>query len=1048
MKKILYFLLLSTFAFTACSDDTTADEQPQLPERVTLQVDSEDGLFLTDESGDKASIRFKTSGGEVVVNVTTNQEQWTYTNSNAGWLTATADNHFLTLKADRNIGDSSPQSTVVITAGSGDAQKSYTLEVSQNNYGDPELTLGSSAVRMPAVGVLQQEVSLETNQDEWSVESSCPWLLVEKTDDALILTVDPNEETAARRTEVRVTAGYGDQSTTERIVIDQDGKAYIKPDTYVASAGETGAEKTIAITANPELEWTYDYSSDWFTVSRNENVLTVTIKPAADGLERRGTIGLSVGYDANVATTALNVIQIGTDTRSFMAEYDMTAGEILSPGMYGSLQGTTLYAAGIDVTVDWGDGTPEEKYVDELPSHAYAEDGLYTVSVTGTAPYFAFRANDICTKSLKHIIAWGNLGTVHAQKMCYSCTALETIPDDTAGAFAEVTTFEGAFFNCKSLKAIPAGLFRYADKVTSFNTTFQYCRSVEAIPSGLFANCPAATNFGYTFYGLGVGSTISDGVTVAEGHIIDIPENLFSGCTAVKAFNGTFREMNIGKMSGQTFAGCPQVTSFNSAFMGANFNETPSVEFFAACPNVTDFYNLFRKATGIGNIPEGMFRNNTLCTNAAGMFQSSDIEVAKAGLLEGLASNCTIASMFSGCKELTTVESGIFDQFTAITSLASLFGPASPDGLDCKTVKLKSVPADLFAKLVNVTSFANAFQATGLEEIPADLFAAQTKCTSYSACFRDCASLKTISEEFRFYGTTGAVNVQNAFYGCTSLTAVPENIFANLTGITTGFNNTFQNCTALQSIPAGLFARNTKVTGFSNTFNGCTALKEIPESLFANCTATGLKTLSSTFNGCKGLTSLPENLFANNTYITTFSMTFQDCTGLTTLPAGLFAKNTAVTSVMSCFKGCSSLTTLPAELFARNVKITNFSNTFAGCTALEALPEGLFAANTAATNFQATFNGCASLKTVPVSLFDNNRKATSFLQTFYGCALTGESPYTVISDGTKVHLYQRIDFSTTATAAADRFSKPTSSTSCFGGCTGLSDYESIPSTWK
>ena len=57
-----------------------------------------------------------------------------------------------------------------------------------------------------------------------------------------------------------------------------------------------------------------------------------------------------------------------------------------------------------------------------------------------------------------------------------------------------------------------------------------------------------------------------------------------------------------------------------------------------------------------------------------------------------------------------------------------------------------------------------------------------------------------------------------------------------------------------------------------------------------------------------------------------------------------------------------------------------------------------------------------------------------------GCkALTGESPYTIVNDA-KVHLYER--------TSALGFSTVSTKTDCFDGCTGLSDYGDMPTTWK
>ena len=76
-----------------------------------------------------------------------------------------------------------------------------------------------------------------------------------------------------------------------------------------------------------------------------------------------------------------------------------------------------------------------------------------------------------------------------------------------------------------------------------------------------------------------------------------------------------------------------------------------------------------------------------------------------------------------------------------------------------------------------------------------------------------------------------------------------------------------------------------------------------------------------------------------------------------------------------------------------------------------------------------------------VSLFDASKGITAVNFLFAGCSgLTGESPYTLV-EGVKIHLYER--------TTTNGFTKAiTSRTKCFNGCTGLTDYEAIPTAWK
>ena len=154
-----------------------------------LEVVSDNGLFVPAEDGTSASLNFKNAGGEVVVSVSTNMENWTYDISDDSWLDVTADKHYITVSAGQNESTESRKSAITVTASdNNDNSINYVINVSQNYAGQPEITVGSNAVRFPAYGELSSEVVVETNQDDLDFDCTCQWPLVEKTDNGLKLT--------------------------------------------------------------------------------------------------------------------------------------------------------------------------------------------------------------------------------------------------------------------------------------------------------------------------------------------------------------------------------------------------------------------------------------------------------------------------------------------------------------------------------------------------------------------------------------------------------------------------------------------------------------------------------------------------------------------------------------------------------------------------------------------------------------------------------------------------------------------------------------------
>ena len=220
----------------------------------------------------------------------------------------------------------------------------------------------------------------------------------------------------------------------------------------------------------------------------------------------------------------------------------------------------------------------------------------------------------------------------------------------------------------------------------------------------------------------------------------------------------------------------------------------------------------------------------------------------------------------------------------------------------------------------------------------------------------------------------------------------------------------FSGCSQLTNIPANLFSNNTDVTNFSDTFASCFKLTSIPENLFSNNTA--VTNFNGTFANCFKLTSIPEILFSNNTAVTSFTDTFANCTGLTIIPENLLSNNTAVTSFYGTFQSFRGLTSIPENLFSNNKAVTDFSYTFYSCTELTSIPANLFSNNTAVTDFSYTFNECSGL--------------------------TGNVP--TDTDGTPI--YNR------SGEGKEGYAVVTQHEGCFGNCTGLTDYVSIPSSWK
>lgn len=897
---------------------------------------------------------------------------------------------------------------------------------------------------------MEQFIEVETNQEEWAFDCTCSWLLVEQSAEGLTLTADDNTTTIKREATLTVVAGVGENADTDTIVVRQDGTAFIILNTHNVTTDDKGGVKSVTIECNPELEWYYATPdvATWYSLSHEGNTLSINIMPNEGGNERKESLLIQVGDPDNYASAEITIHQIGIDTEELIyevevpeKEYTLTAAPMLST------------SSGGKIVVDWGDGSELETFESKRGTHTYSKPGLYTISVTGEAKSLRFGNDDTVSTELRNIISWGKLGYTTAADMCLGCSRLESIPNDVAGSFASVKSFLGAFSYCESLKEIPAGLFKHATVAKNFEDCFSHSASIAEIPATLFATCVAAEDFSYTFYGTGTGhvstnSTLSNfeqvRTLVAGGVLRSLPAGLFHNCPAAKQLDYTFGATAIESIPEELFSKSSKATKLTGAFSACTQLKSIPVKLLEGATTATDIKYMFAGCESLTEIPVGMFTGNASVTNIEYIFYKTGITTLKAGTFEGLSSVKTVGAVFQDCKSLTTIEENAFRGLTAAKSFKYCFA-------DCTS--LRSIPATLFQGMSNAYEFTYTFSNTALEVVPATLF---SECRDYSSAdfsymFSECKNLKSVPATLFNPFTAVTSPGFRYLFSESGLESVPAGLFEKNVKVSSGFESVFENCTSLKRIEGSIFPTTSTVSSMSYTFCNCSQLESIPADLFAPIAESKTK-FTSTFLGCSSLQTLPAGLFKANAKASQFTGTFIDCTALESIPADLFGGCVNVSGVRSLFDGCKSLKSIPEGLFADMPAITTFERTFADCSSLESLPADLFSAigtKTTSITFAECFMGCSSLKSLPASLFDTVRRINYIDSCFEGCtSLTGESPYTTITaaDGTesRIHLYER--------ERGDDFPiAPISSSAhagCFKGCTGLSDYANIPSSWR
>jgi hypothetical protein len=188
-------------------------------------------------------------------------------------------------------------------------------------------------------------------------------------------------------------------------------------------------------------------------------------------------------------------------------------------------------------------------------------------------------------------------------------------------------------------------------------------------------------------------------------------------------------------------------------------------------------------------------------------------------------------------------------------------------------------------------------------------------------------------------------------------------------------------------------------------------------------------------------------------------LNFQGCNLLTSIPSS--ASLSAVGGYdgldemidWTGFMSRTGLTSIPSDMFNFSPNAQIFSSAFS-FTPITSVPSGLFNNVPLATDFTSTFFSCTSLTTVPLTLFDLCPNVVNFSQTFRQCAAI-TSGVLQFTNNLQVSTFQNVYFmssttnSISGTAPTIWLRTPTPfGTGAFRNCTGLTNFASIPSTFK
>ena len=227
------------------------------------------------------------------------------------------------------------------------------------------------------------------------------------------------------------------------------------------------------------------------------------------------------------------------------------------------------------------------------------------------------------------------------------------------------------------------------------------------------------------------------------------------------------------------------------------------------------------------------------------------------------------------------------------------------------------------------------------------------------------------------------------------------------------------------------------VTGYCPSFNVNNSSYRTLYRSVVDWGEVGFQTID--FFGCINLDTLPTDGSGNATLhqglntVINFDSTFRE-TGIGFIPAGLFDFAVNVKTFINTFVFCQGITEIPSGLFDNNLLVTAFSGTFNACLNLPAIPIGLFDNNTSVVNFESVFRNCRKLEEIPNQLFTNNQSVSTFANAFNMATTANELTGVTPADANGDEIWERT---------------PTpNGNDCFAFCTGLDNFNLIPTTFK
>ena len=521
---------------------------------------------------------------------------------------------------------------------------------------------------------------------------------------------------------------------------------------------------------------------------------------------------------------------------------------------------------GLNITVDWGDGTTKETITTEYPTHTYATAGVYEISVLGNCPEWGYYWYNTEIKEeyytyTQYLTKVKQFGELNAIRYRFThCTSLIEVSGDTLtteNTFRNVTDMSNMFSECTNLVVLNIKGFN-TSKIVSMVGMFGDCKKLKILDLKGF-DTSNVNNMSFMFSGCK--KLLNLDISTFDTSSVTNMNWMFGNCEVLTTLNlSNFNTSNVTSFS-NTFANCKKLTSidvsgFNTSkavrmdwmFAGCNSLETLDLSNFNTS-KVTNMSAMFRgcKAKSVNlssfdtsNVTnmEAMFSmssakqldlsnfNTSKVTNMKWMFNYSEAEDIKLNSFN--TSNVTnMYGMFGGCRA-KTLDLSSFDT-SKVTDMFCMFKNIAAETLDISNFDTSNI-------YVKVNESGET--STGLDE------------------FVRAGKLKSILIGGKFLIPEGSEKV---FEGCNSLTAI---ITTSPTPVANQFKGLIPEATTLYVPNGSEDAYRTTLSGDTSSSKIKPIIEPIGESgvrvvqgseyIDEGCTVAGFTGVDSIYYTCYG----------------------------------------------------------------------------------------------------------------------------------------------------------------------------------------------------